>query len=97
MCCAHHTETCQWAKVSAIFSPTPRKLHKAVVFDDSIYIVGGIDSSGKPLNDVWFYESGTSHSCLRPSFFRLRSFLLTPSLTLDGLVAFTQRPPYGSR
>lgn len=53
-------ETCQWAKVSAIFSPTPRKLHKAVVFDDSIYIVGGIDSSGKSLNDVWFYESAAS-------------------------------------
>jgi hypothetical protein len=55
-CCVE--ETCQWTKVDAIFGPAPRKLHKVVVYNDSIYIIGGIDSSGKSLNDVWFYEAG---------------------------------------
>ncbi len=36
----------------------PRYNHKAVVFKDKIWVVGGFDSDGNGLNDVWSSEDG---------------------------------------
>ncbi len=53
--------------------PTARKGYKGVVAQDRLYIMGGVDSSGSYINDIWAYDfnkssNGWSKVNIEPSF-----------------------------
>ena len=50
--------------------PCARSHHSCVVYNASIVIFGGVDSSQHVLNDIWFF-----HICLLPLHFLMFTFL----------------------
>jgi hypothetical protein len=49
-----------WSDLTATMGPpdafTPRMGHACVVFKNQIWVLGGVNRDGKPLNDVWSFD-----------------------------------------
>ncbi|OHT04513.1 hypothetical protein TRFO_28027 [Tritrichomonas foetus] len=45
-----------WQKIDFLFGPCPRHSHLAYSFNDSLFIVGGIDNENHVLNDIWYFK-----------------------------------------
>jgi len=73
-----------WSLVTKFADFQPRISHKIHVFDDKLWIVGGINSSGQYCNDVWFSIDGhvwtEYHSRIPNSINYLNSFATPNSL-----------------
>lgn len=50
----------QWEKKAPSQSPSPRKAHSAVVYNNKMIIFGGTDAANTPLNDIWSYDPYTN-------------------------------------
>lgn len=49
-----------WVKITDKTPWGPRRAHESVVFDNKIWIIGGVTTGEKYLNDVWSSEDGIS-------------------------------------
>ena len=49
-----------WTQATAHAGFGPRWEHSSVVYDDKIWVIGGIDSAGNALNDVWYSADGAN-------------------------------------
>ncbi|PRP86474.1 hypothetical protein PROFUN_05256 [Planoprotostelium fungivorum] len=53
-------ETLSWSKKKSFAGEkfTIRKYHSATAYKRNIFIFGGLDEAGKPLNDLWTFDTG---------------------------------------
>lgn len=49
-----------WARETGAAPFSPRSGHQALVFDNKLLVIGGIDANFEPLNDVWSSSDGVS-------------------------------------
>ena len=52
------TNGSDWTEETATAPFTPRISHKAIQFDNKVWLLGGIDDNGTYLNDVWYTSNG---------------------------------------
>jgi len=51
-------DTREWIQINpgSVINPPARHYHSATVYGNMVYVVGGLDGSGNPLNDCWAYN-----------------------------------------
>lgn len=64
----HPAETLAWTKATVTGTvPSPRRAHSATLIGTKLYIFGGGETGGKPVNDTFVLDVGPSpvDVCLR--------------------------------
>jgi len=56
-----------FARIISTAAFSPRAGHSSVVFNNKMWVIGGVDSNGKYLNDVWYSSDGTDWQEATPS------------------------------
>ena len=59
---AYSDDAENWTTYKEYHKLGARMAHKTVTFNDKLWIVGGVDSSGSPKADVWSSEDGETRA-----------------------------------
>jgi hypothetical protein len=54
------TDGISWALATANAGFSSRCFHTSIVYDNKIWVIGGLDSSDNRLNDIWYSSDGTT-------------------------------------
>ena len=72
-----------WTEATAHAAFSPRAGHASLVYDNQMWVIGGVNLSGNPLSDAWYSSDGVHWTQATPSAgFGTRGFL--SSLSFNG-------------